>query len=146
MNLPRALRSPVFAMARPQRPLVERIAVLDAAAIVRSETGLTASDPVAAIIAARVVTEMQAYWREQLDPFLAELGAARRKASACPFGTLATHGDTDTLSLFVEERVERLRSREGRSLSERDDETECNEIWRDVQGKLWKRYLRAMLG
>lgn len=146
MNLPRALRSPVMAMARPQRPPVERKAVLDAAAIVRGETGWTASDPVAAIIAARVVTEMQAYWREQPDPFLAALGAARRKASACPFGTLATHGDTDTLSLFVEARVERLRSREGHWLSERDDETECSEIWRDVQGKLWKRYLRAMLG
>lgn len=144
MNLPRALRSPVFAMARPQRPPVERIAVLDAAAIVRGETGLTASDPVAAIIAARVVKAMQLYLLEDADPFLAALGEVKRKSIPCPFETLATDCRVDTISLFTEARVTHLRSRSGRGLFHKEDELECREIWTIIKIKLSGRYLRHL--
>ena len=144
MILPRALRFPMFAMARPLRPQVERMAVLDAAAIVRGETGVTASDPVAAIIAARVVAEMQAYLMEEMDPFLAALGDARRKSCPCPFALLATDPKSDAISLFTQQRIERLRSRSGRGLSLIDDKTECCEVWDFVQRRLHSRFMREI--
>ena len=72
--IPRALRSPLFAMARPPRPPTERRAVRDAAETVRAETGLTAVDPIASIIAARVVEAMKDYLAEDMDPLLVAVG------------------------------------------------------------------------
>lgn len=144
--IPRALRSPVMAMARPARPAAEVAAVRVAAELVRVDTGLTAADPIAAIIAARVVETMQAYQAEGMDPFLAALGEARRKVAASPFDTLATDGDINTLDSFVTARMEKVRAREGRSLSPQEDQTECRAIWNDVRAKLHRRYLRVLRG
>ena len=40
--------------------------------------------------------------------------------------------------------VEQVRSRCGRSLSVREDEAECHELWATVQTNLWHRYIRAL--
>lgn len=131
-------------MARPARPVGERVAVLAAARIVRAETGLTAADPIARTIAARVVVEMQGYLAEDKDPFLAALGEARRRVMRSAFATLAIDSTIDAIGLFVEERVERMRARSGRGLSEYDDEAECREVWNSVCARLWRRYLRQL--
>ena len=140
---PRALRSPVVAMARPARPPTESRAVRDAAETVRAETGLTAYDPIAAIVAARVVAAMKAYLAE-VDPLLAAVGELHRRTCPSPFHTLAIDPDIDSLGLFVEARVGRYRSRCGRSLSAHEDEAECRELWATVYAHLWHRYIRTL--
>lgn len=142
--IPRALRSPVIAMARPSRPPNESRAVREAAAVVRAETGLTAADPVASIIAARVVEGMKAYLAEDMDPLLAAMGELQRRACPSPFDALATDPGIDSVALFTEARVERMRNRCGRSLSVREDEAECREVWAAIHAHLWHRYIRAM--
>ena len=142
--IPRALRSPVFAMARPSRPPIESRAVREAAAMVRAETGVTAADPIASTIAARVVEAMKAYQAEDMDPLLAAMGELQRRTCPSPVDTLATDPAIDSVALFTEARVERVRNRCGRSLSVREDETECRELWAKVHAHLWHRYVRAL--
>ena len=142
--IPRALRSRPRAMARPARPLAEVAAVRAAAELVRAETGLTTADPVASIIAARVAKAAQAYLDEDMDPFLAALGEARRAIECCPIDALATDPAFDTVSLFVSARVQRLQARNGRALFTHMDEIECREVWKQVQATLWRRYLKAL--
>jgi len=133
-------------MARPARPATESRAVRDAAETVRAETGhsLTAADPIAAIIAARVVEAMQAYLAEDMDPLLAAMGELQRRTCPSPLDTLATDPSIDSVALFTEARVERVRSRCGRSLSVREDEAECRELWASVHARLWHRYIRTL--
>lgn len=132
-------------MARPARAPTESRAVRDAAATVRAETGLTAVDPIAAIVAARVVVAMKAYLAE-VDPLLAAVGELHRRTCPRPFDTLAINPDIDSLALFVEARVGRYRSRCGRSLSAHEDEAECRELWATVHDHLWHRYIRSLRG
>jgi hypothetical protein len=131
-------------MARPARPATESRAVRDAAAMVRTETGLTAADPVASIIAARVVVALNEYLAEGVDPLLAAVGELRRRTCQTPYDTLAIDPDIDSLALFVEARVGRLRSRCGRSLSSHEDEVECRDVWAFVRERLADRYIRAL--
>lgn len=142
--IPRALRSPVFGMARPARPAVEAWAVREAAALIRAETGATKAAPIARLIAARVVEEMRAYLTEDSDPVLAALGEARRRMKCCSISVLATEPEADAVSLFVEERVKRLRSRHGRTLTVEEDAAEHKAIWAVVMARLTARYLRVL--
>ncbi len=142
--IPRALRSRPRAMARPARPASEISAVRIGADIARSETGLTSAAPLAIAVATRVVEEMQTHLAETMDPFLAALGDARRRADPSPFAFLATDPDVDSFRLFVDARVERLRARYGRGLSAREDEAECRDLWSEVARKLARRYMNAL--
>jgi len=142
--IPRALRSRPRAMARPARPLAEVVAVRAAAELVSAETGLTAADPIASIIAARVITVMQAYLAEGVDPLLEALGNARRRVEPTPFDMLATDAQIDTLALFVTARVERLQARHGRGLTTHEEQAECRELWAGVQRSLWRRYINCL--
>lgn len=108
------------------------------------KTGLSPSDPVGAIIAARVVGEMKFYLTEDMDSFWAALGRVRRTAEPSLFACLATHGDIDMLALFVSERSAKLENRSGRSLSQHDDYVEISNIWLRVQATLKRRYIRFM--
>ena len=56
--IPRALRSPVMAMARPRRPAAEVRAVCAAAAAIRAETGMTSARALGREIAERVTAAM----------------------------------------------------------------------------------------
>ena len=55
MTYPRALRSPVMAMARPRRPVAEIAAVQEAAAAIREETGIASAQGLGREIARRVI-------------------------------------------------------------------------------------------
>ena len=55
MTYPRALRSPIMAMARPRRPLAEIAAVREAAAAIRAETGIFSAQGLGREIARRVI-------------------------------------------------------------------------------------------
>src|SRR5689334_3361835 len=99
---------PVLNMARPRRPKLEAQLVREAAMIVQTETQLTAVQPIASEIARRVVdaliSEIDGLSR---DPLLSAL----QRVSNCPFWLLATCPDIDTLSEFVDQRIDRLMSR-----------------------------------
>lgn len=73
MNPPRALRSPVMAMARPRRPAAEATAVRAAAALVEAETGITSAQGQGREIARRVIDLLLDDTRNDLAAMLAPL-------------------------------------------------------------------------
>lgn len=99
----------------------ESRALREAAKTVRAETGLTAADPIASIIAAGVAEAMQAYLAEDMDPLLAAMGELQRRTCPTPYGTLATDPGIDSVALFTDARAERVQNRCGCSLSVRED-------------------------
>lgn len=128
-------------MARPARPAAEAALVREAGHIVSAETGITAAQPLAREIAARVVKELLA----EIGGLAAEpLLVALQKAAPSPFVTLATCPETDTLSDFVQRRVDRLRSRAGAYLSPSSQIRERNAIAKEVSLLLFGRYLRHL--
>lgn len=140
---PRALRSPVFAMAgRKARPVHEARLVKDAAALVRAETGPSGSDPVGRQIARRVRDELAAFIAESDEPLLLTIRELLPQPS--PFRTLAADPDIDTLALYVEARVARVRNRLGRSISPDQDRIECRDAMEEVEAKLTGRYIRLL--
>jgi hypothetical protein len=141
VNLPRALIGSVRCMARPARPEREVAAVREAAAVIRGEMQRAAPPAVAQEIATRVVAELLVEVDGLVDdPFLAALQNARRS----PFVTLATCPEIDTLSEFVERRVERLRARAGSYLAPAQQADERKAIAEDVEQTLSRRYLRHL--
>lgn len=143
MNLPRALRSPVFAMPRRPRPSHEASVVRAAASIIRRETGLTAADPIARIIAARVREALVAVVREEEEPLLRVLNTLD-STDPTPFQRLATDPDIDALELYVEGRVAKLRARLGCYLPPMEDRLESREVMDEIQRTLFRRYLRQL--
>lgn len=89
---------------------------------------------------------MKAYLAEDMDPLLAAVGEMQRRASPNPFDTLATDPGIDSVALFTEARVGRVRNRYGRSLSVREDEAECRDLWITVHARLWHRYISLLRG
>jgi hypothetical protein len=131
-------------MARPARPPAEHRAVIEAAALVRAETGLTAAEPIAGIIAVRVVEALAAFLDEALDPVLSVAGELRRQTCPTPYDALATDADIDTLGLFLAERIERFRDRCGMILPVTEDAKERAAILGKVQARLADRYTRHL--
>lgn len=132
-------------MARPARPPAEIAAVKAAAAIVRAETGLTAAEPVARIIAARVVAALVAdIERNSADELAEALITFEHKMFPSPFNTLATSPSIDLAREFVERRVSRLRSRAGAYLSEGAKCLERQSIIVEINAKLSRRYVRQL--
>lgn len=83
MNVPRALRSPVIAMARPRRPLAEIAAVRQAAETIRADTRVTSAQALGREITRRVINLLL---DDQCnDPAAALTGIAARD----PIATLA---------------------------------------------------------
>ncbi len=140
MMRPRALASPVMAMARPARPQAERSAVLAAAAAYPVSWAVTRK---ASALASKVVAELV---RElQSDPLLAHL---EHLSSQSPVLTLATDPDINSLDEIVERQVERLRARNGRYLSVLGQRAELSAIAAEVEPLLagrFERHLRASL-
>jgi hypothetical protein len=139
---PRALAGPVMNMARPARPHSEAQLVREAAAIVARETGLTATQPIARIIARRVVDEFMTDLSRGDDPLLVALAALEQRCDPSPFIALATSCDTDLAGEFVEKRVVRLRARIGRALTVTEERGEIDEIASALRAKLEGRYAR----
>lgn len=141
--IPRALIGPVMAMARgPARPPLEARLVREAVDAVAPRSA--PREPLARDLARRVVEELATFLAEPDDPLLAALGEVARKAFPSPVVALATDPDVDTLSLFIEARVEALRNRCGRGLPPGEDAAERRAIMADVEGRLAGRYLRQL--
>jgi hypothetical protein len=112
--------------------------------VIASTLGNPPAEPVARVLAQRVVEELTAFLEEDSDPMCAAMGDLRRKLFATPETVLATDPDIDTLALFVAGRVNRVRNRNGRYLSPAADKIECHEVMCEVQGKIFSRYLRYL--
>ena len=137
---PRALVGPVMCMARPRRPEAEARAVREAAEIVRAETGLTSAKAISREIAARVVPALMS--ELEGDPLELALAAIERDLIGSPFQRLASCPEIDTASLFVEMRVERVRARCGRYLTEAEQDTERRALLGQLRLTLAARYDR----
>ncbi|WP_375271233.1 hypothetical protein [Sphingomonas sp.] len=101
-------------------------------------------EPIARVIAGRVVEELAAFVDAGDDQIVAGLAEIRRAAFPSPFHSLATDPAVDTLSLFVERRVEKLRARAGRYLNPHDERVERQEVLAALEGLLTRRYLRHL--
>lgn len=142
MHVPRALIGPVMAVARgPTRPPLEARLVRQAVA---SAPPHAPREPLARDLARKVVEELAAFLSEPDDPLLAALGEMGRRALPSAVTALATDPDIDTLTLFIDARVESLRNRSGRGLSPADDAAERRSIMADVERRLARRYLRHL--
>lgn len=127
-------------VGQPGRPAVEARLVRQAVA------GLDPAAPRARVargLAREVAAELEAFVAED-DAALAALGDLKRHALPSPARALATDPDVDTLALFVEQRVARLRARSGRGNTPAADEAERRAIMRDVEQRLTGRYLRHL--
>lgn len=141
--LPPALIGSVMAIARgPARPPLEARLVREAVDAVAPRSA--PREPLARDLARRVVEELAVFLAEPDDPLLVALGEMNRKVFPSPVVALATDPDIDTLALFVEARVDALRSRYGRGLSPKDDLTEWRTILAEAERRLFRRYLRHL--
>jgi hypothetical protein len=128
-------------MARPRRPSAESTAVCEAACIVARETGYKSIQALAREIAERVMTEVLIQIDGLTDdPFVIAL----QRASASPFVMLATCPEIDTASAFVDRRVQRMRDRYGRHLTQAEQQVERRNIIADVSALLTRRYARQL--
>ena len=94
--MPRALRGPVMAMARPRRPASEARAVREAADMVRADTGLTSAKALGREVAARVTAALLD--DAQHDPGAASLSGL---ANSDPIATLAFTQDDAAVDEFA---------------------------------------------
>lgn len=141
--IPRALVSPVMAIGRgPTRPAIEGHLVRSAVDALAPRSA--PREPLARDLAQQVVEELIAYLAEDDDPLLAAIGEAQRTVCPSPVVVLATDPNIDTLALFIDMRVERLRSRCGRGLSPGDEATELRNVMGAMADKLAGRYLRHL--
>lgn len=125
-------------VGQPGRPAAEGRLVREAAA---NATG--PREPLARALAREVVEELAAFLAED-DPVLAAFGDFKRRAIPTPARTLATDPDIDTLALFVDERVARLRARSGRANTPVGDAVEKRSILSMIEQRLFRRYLRHL--
>jgi len=132
---PRGLIGPVFAMSRPRRPAAERDAVIAAA----GPTGSAAQRArrVAQAVALAAIADVD---RDPAERILALL----RDLSPTPVDVLATAPEMGTAQMILSERVQRLRNRGGRRLSERAQDSEDKEIIAAVASVLSERYRRLL--
>lgn len=128
---------------RPRRPALEARLVREAVADVDPSAP---REPLARDLARKVVAELAVETEVEADPIVLALTTIRRQAFPSPAHALATDPDVDTLSLFVERRVARLRSRAGRDLNRHADEDERQRILLEVEHILKRRYLRHLRG
>lgn len=100
MSYPRALHSPIMAMARPRRPLAEIAAVREAAAAIREETGIKSAQGLGREIARRVTELLLDDSRN--DPALF-VSTARNPISTLAFGE--GFGAVDELAVAFRDRM-----------------------------------------
>lgn len=136
--IPRSLCGSVWGMAgRTRRPKIEAMLVREA---VLGRGG--SAEAKARALAKEVVAELIAYLDEEGDELMQALGELRRAAFSSPAVKLATDPEVDTLSLFIEGRISRLRARGGRGLCDQADATDRNAVLAKLERQLAGRYLR----
>lgn len=144
-NKPRSVAGAVNGMARPARPPAEARAVREAAEIVRQETGLTAVSAISREIARRVTAELAAFIEQGADDLMAAaLDRVRLILNPCPFHTLATDPEIDTLDLFITKRIDRLRRNGGRYLNPAESKSEFSSILDELDVTISARYSRNL--
>lgn len=132
-TIPRAIRGPVMAMARPRRPAAERDAVRALA-----NPSLSARRN-ADLIAGRVVRAYLADL-ERDDPMARALFDVQQRLEPDPAHALATARDSGASERFVRERTARFEARGCRQLALADWESETAEIAKAVRAYLSRRF------
>ncbi|WP_126172854.1 hypothetical protein [Altericroceibacterium xinjiangense] len=127
----------VYAMARPRRPALERVAVIEAAGD-RGSASCRATR-LAETVAAEAMRRIDA------DPAEAMI-AALRLLDPSAVDILAADAEIDTASLIVAERVKRLEARGGQRLPEREwrhEDRATVEAVASVLARRYRKYLQA---
>ena len=134
--IPRAIRSPVYGMARPRLPGSERVAVRAAAAQLPDDLSAIRK---AARVARQVV---RAYLRDEgcTDPFQRALIQAKQSLDPDPAIAIATSPQTDIADKFLSHRLARYEARGGRQLGAEAWEAETRTIAQEVEKQLTRRY------
>jgi hypothetical protein len=132
----------VRCMARPRRPEAEAQAVLEAAELVRAETGVASAKALSREIAARVVMAFLA--ELEADPMDLAFAAIERDLLRSPFQRLASCPDIDLAFEFVKRRIKAVEDRQGRYLAPVEQATEQRAILDDLQALLAGRYDRLL--
>lgn len=130
---PRAVVSPVLAMARPRRPSAERAAVRALA-----RTGSSArcqANRIAHSVVAAYLADLN-----RTDPLERALFEAAQHVSPDPLHKLATSPDYGVAELFARERIVRFESRECCQLTPAAWDSETQEIAAKVRRQLARRY------
>lgn len=132
-TIPRAIRGPVCAMARPRRPAAERDAV-------RGLASPTLSARRNADLIARKVVRAYLADLERDDPMARALFDVQQRLEPDPAHTLATAHDSAASERFVRERKARFEARGCRQLSRSDWERETAKIATVVRAYLSRRF------
>ena len=133
---PTALRSSVYAMARPRRPGSERVAVRAAAA--QLGDSLSASRKAASV--ARQVVAAFLLHLDRTDALQVALHEARQRLDPDPVEAIVLATDSIVAAKFIEQRLRRYEARGCQQLTPSGWEDETRAIARLVQAQLTRRF------
>lgn len=141
MTLPRALRGPILAMARPSRPAAEVQAVREAAAAIRAETRMTSARALGREIAERVTAAMLD--DAQNDPAAILPGLAGRD----PIAKLAFAQGVGAVDELAERFRDRMLAAFGTFIPPIfQQEVQRRDAARELRATLAERYTRQLRG
>lgn len=135
------LVGPVMAMARPPRPIRERVAVAEAAAALTCPSNRTKAAKIARLVAAEAVAYLDA---DPVEQRLGDLDAAFAPSPPSPIITLARCPEINTVGLVAARRAERFEARSFRQIGQREWEAETQAIIAEVAAVLAERYRRFL--
>jgi hypothetical protein len=142
--IPRALRFPVMAMARPARPTIERALVIEAARVVERDNGLVSASRQADEVARRVIASLRDYAAPHDDPIDAAFARAELALNGCPFARLASD---DTVNLYGEATADLVARRADRGLeyfTRHQHDADLQAVFDALRPRLAARYLKHL--
>lgn len=132
---------PVMAMARPPRPLRERMAVLQAAEVLTCPSNRAKAAKIARQVAVDAVAYLDA---DPVEQRLGDLHAAFAPPPPSPITTLARCPEIDTVGLVARRRAERFEARGYRQIGPLEWVNETQGIISEVSVVLAERYRRFL--
>lgn len=129
---------PVMAMARPPRPVRERMAVWQAAEALTCPSNRTKAAKIAQQVAAEAVAYLDA------DPVEQKLGDLETLFNPSPIVTLARCPEIDTVALVAKRRADRFEARGYRQIGQREWDVETRAITAEVSTILAERYRKFL--
>lgn len=128
---------PVMAMARPPRPVRERMAVHQAASALTCPSNRAKAAMIAKQVAADAVAYLNA---DPVEQRLGDLDAVFAPSPPSPITTLARCPEINTVGLVATRRAERFEARSFRQIGQREWDTETQAITAEVERVLARRY------
>lgn len=132
---------PVMAMARPPRPVRERVAVWQAAEALTCPSNRAKAGMIAKQVAADAVAYLNA---DPVEQRLGDLDAVFAPSPPSPITTLARCPEINTVGLVAKRRADRFEARAFRQIGQREWDAETKAITAEVSAILAERYRRFL--